>query len=455
VECWQGIEVEYGLPTGADARRVLKVLEGVPRHRGTSVCIPLRSKGGSFLVNGGKVYVDRLSANDILELCTPECRTAREALTYERAIDRIVAGACKRLGDQLGKEMHCYKTSIAYADTEHSRHSTRGLHESYLVESQVLQKTDMLVPFLAVRPLFCGVGGYYQGHYVLSPRQFFIRAVVSADVHKNWPFIARGKKPRTGYGYARLHVCNGEGARCEITSWLRNGVTSLVIRAIEQGLITAVPTLRDPIAIARELAYNVEGDWTVTLHDGRRLPAIEYLEEYYLKPIQDLLQRTPSTEGRDIVRCFEQTLDDLRKLNLERLSRQVDWVVKLNIIDQHMEDYFLDTGSDPMAARETLDFQFKAVTDSTFEELETELEIERLTSEAEVNRAMSCPPPDSRGALRGELALQLGDELEELDWDSAIVRGRRYSFPRLDGWNAGARQREVARISRAARGVEK
>lgn len=444
---WQGVEVEYALPIReegwTDANRLMKYLQGDGDSRqNSSYLIPLRGGASNFLKNGGRGYIDHPAGHDLLELCTPECSSARELVAYERACDLVTAETCSRLG------VHCYKSSITYSDKRKTSHAPRGLHESYLVrEDHLSQLVECLIPFLVVRPLLCGTGGYYQGRYVLSPRQFFMRKIVSDKVTGDFPFIALGKRSNTGNGFARLHLCSGEGARCDGTTFLRNGVTAAIINCFEQGLIHSVPRIQDPVEEAQKISSNVSGNWVITLENGSRMDAVEFLREFYMDPIQRLAQKLGIARSDSLLlNLLEDTLDCLATSAITRLSRRLDWAVKLDVIELNGNEYFqLRQGT--WEEKETLDFQFKSLTDSTFAELEAELPIERLTSEEEVRQAMVNPPPDSRAALRRELAEQFGVELEQLDWDSVTVRGRKYELLKLDGWNKETRTELMKHIS--------
>ena len=446
---WQGVEVEYALPINeqgwTDANRVMKYLQGrVDGQRNSGWIIPLRGGPSNFLKNGGKAYVDHPVGHDVLELCTPECLSPRQLVTYERACDAIAAEACSCLG------VHCYKTSITYGNKKRSSHTSRGLHESYLVQEDAMDKlVECLIPFLVVRQLLCGAGGYYQGRYVLSPRQFFLRKLVSENTRnpRDLAFIAAGKRSNTGNGLTRLHLCSGESTRCEVTTYLRNAVTSAVINCIERGSIHTVPKIRNPLQEAQRISSNTSGNWVVTFENEDRMDAVEFLQVFYIEPIA----RFAETLGVDYSECFlgnilEDTLNCLAIKDIPGLSRRLDWAVKLDVLELNGDEYFqLNDGT--WEEKETLDFQFKSLTDTTFAELESELPLERLTSEKEVLTAMRNPPGDSRSSLRREIADRFGAELDQLDWDSITVRGRKYELLELDGWDQETRRQLIERIS--------
>lgn len=471
VRVWQGVEVEYAIPfaprageatlaaASAGPRRLLQALgEHVFAPGGPRALLTPPHGGSAFLANGGKVYVDRVIAYDLLECSSPECPDARQMVAFERACDRYIALASDLEEQRSGERLHCYKTSLAYG--RGGEPTTRGLHESYLIPRASWERClAVLVPFLALRSLFCGAGGYHEGRFLISPRQLFVRQPVSRDVPRDRPFIAEGKESHTSADSLRLHLCNGEGARAEMTAYLRQWVTSCVVACVAVGIVRRVPPLADPVGTAQQLCVDPDGnDWRVTLRDGSSIEAVAYLREHYLPAIESLLERR-ATAGEEqahdwaALAMFSRTLDALDERRFEKLDRVLDWTIKRSLFEQHPEAYF-DLGELGMAeAKQGLDFQYKAVTDSLFEELEAELPLQRLTTVEEVEAAIVGPPGGSRAALR--VALANTGRLDEIDWDRVVVNGSRILLSSLSGWEEQARVDAVVRevASRRAAGA--
>ncbi len=454
MDIWQGIETEYAVPLSADsdcANHVHEMIDALFRQGrrgqgyllGTPKGVPLQ-----FLRNGGKAHADHLPGHDIFEISTPECWGARQVVLYERASDALVRYACDGIS-QGEKRFHVYKTSIAYSSKDKASYTTRGFHESYLVPGDLLERLiSLIVPFLAVRSLFCGSGGYVLGKFMISPRQFFLGKVLSKETSKDWPMISLEKDSHTAYGQTRFHVSCGEGLRCELGMFLRQGVTSGLIRCIEEGLLKDVPKLKDPVATAKAIAQDVSGEWRVELSDGSQVDGVRFLEEYYLGPLVELARRTgPTSEISLVVQKFKEVLSELNARDFEVLARKLDWALKLDIIERNLEEYF-EVEGDPREVRENLDFQMKAITDTTYDELETELGIERVTRDEEIQVAMESPPTDSRGALRTELAATFHSLLEDIGWDYVVLNGKKFRFFQLDGWNGDRRSKEMVKIQR-------
>lgn len=103
-----GLETEYALrfhPAAADAVRPsrFELFQSVLRAlRQRLVTVRARHfKEGVFAANGGAVWfeTERMAADGgLLEGATPECRGARQVLTYQRAQDQTLAGAAREAG---------------------------------------------------------------------------------------------------------------------------------------------------------------------------------------------------------------------------------------------------------------------------------------------------------------------------------------------------------------------
>src|SRR3989441_11100207 len=88
--------------------------------------------------------------------------------------------------------------------------------------------------------------------------------------------------------WRRLHVIAGDGLMNETAIILRHFVTSGVLQLMEDGKLSDVPRLKDPI---RDLWRNVEirnpEQWKVELEDGRVVSPID-IQRYYLGKIESL-----------------------------------------------------------------------------------------------------------------------------------------------------------------------
>jgi hypothetical protein len=429
LEVWQGAEQEFA--AGSQPVGLFQSLGG----RGVYVYRPLDNIPRAHLRNGGVCYIH----SNLFEVCTPECRGPKELVAYDKANEAYARLASWAHEEETGQQVHLYKTNIASDPKGEVEYTTVGAHENYLVKREgYSDAAPQLISFLVLRQLFCGVGGYVRGEYMVSPRSIFPLKVYS-EVSTDYPLVSLRDEPHAGEAYTRAHIVYGEGARSEYTTFLKHASTSLVLQAIQGGHIKDVPELADPIEAGKVLAKNLNGDWNVELTSGKKLGAVEYLNTYYVDGIENLLDESGSEDSHEAFRELKWVLGRLGEGRIEDLDRSVEWVIKKTLIEDGYNDNFQhEEGMDEAAAKEAAAFQYTTVTDPLFDELTERHGLRTVVTEAEVERAFLEPPVDSRGMLRVALARRLEGSLETLSWSYLKYReGRKrltFPFETLDGW---------------------
>ena len=232
---------------------------------------------------------------------------------------------------------------------------------------------------------------------------------------------------------------NGEGARSDYTTFLKHGVTTYVLKAIEKGYLKSVPEIDEPIRSNKEIALNLEGDWTVPLKGGGKMGVIDYINAYYLDPIERLFSaEAPSEEDRMALKEVKWVFDKLDQGLIESLDASIEWVIKKKLADNAL-DYSVEGGMEEDDARRALLNQYMAVTDPLFDELVEEGKVRALISEKDVENAFLNPPVDSRGVLRVALAGEFRDSIKSISWAyiklQPKIRYQPIEFNELDGWS--------------------
>jgi proteasome accessory factor A len=430
LEIWQGAEQEFA--AGSQPVGLFQALGS----RGVFVYRPLDNIPRAHLRNGGVCYIH----SNLFEVCTPECLGPREIVAYDKASEAYARLASWAHEEETGRRVHLYKTNIASDPKGEAEYTTVGAHENYLVKREGYNDAaPLLIPFLVLRQLFCGVGGYARAEYMVSPRSIFPVKVYS-EVSSDYPIVSMRDEPHAGEAYTRAHIVFGEGARSEYTTFLKHATTSLVLQAIQGGHIKGVPELADPIEAGKMLARNLDGDWSVELVDEGRIGAVDFLNSYYVDGIESLLEE--SEPSKDSVKALGELKWVLGKLGdglIEDLDKSVEWVIKKTLIEDGYPDNFRhEEGMDEASAKEAAAFQYTAVTDPLYDELAERHGLRTIVSEAEIEKAFLEPPADSRGMLRVALARRLEGSLETLSWSYLKYReGRKrltYLFETLDGW---------------------
>ena len=99
----------------------------------------------------------------------------------------------------------------------------------------------------------------------------------------------------------------------------------------------------------------------------------------------------------------------------DALADQLDWVAKYRLINGYRERHGLSWRDHKLAA---MDLQYHDVRPER--SLFTKLGMERLVTEAEVERAVTEPPPDTRAYFRGRCLQRWAPAIAAANWDSLV-----------------------------------
>ena len=425
---WQGAEQEY-----ATSKPPMALFEAL----GNTGVFSFKQSDGiprAFLRNGGLCYIH----SNLFELCTPECRNPLEVLVYDKACEAYARLASWTIEEKTGQEVHVYKTNIASDPKGEVPYTTVGSHENYLVERRsYIENQHLIIPYLILRQIFVGAGGYINGEYLVSPRTIFPKKLYS-ETSTDYPVMSTRDESHTDEHYTRAHIVNGEGARSEYTTFLKHSITSYVLRAIEEGCLVEAPEIDDPLESNKVIALNLEGDWTVPLKTGEEIGVTDYLNAYYLEPIERLFSDNPPSEwDKKAMNEFKWVLEKLDAGQIESLDGSVEWVIKKNLAE-NASDYVYEDGLDMEAARIAILNQYMAVTDPLYDELVEANKIKTIVSEETVEKAFYDAPKESRGTLRVKLAQEFKDTVKTISWSylklNPRIRYEPFTFNDLDGW---------------------
>ncbi|MDI6885057.1 MAG: proteasome accessory factor PafA2 family protein [archaeon] len=236
--------------------------------------------------------------------------------------------------------MQCWK-----ANTELKPEFTRGTHENYSVDVRKFKKEgefkkDCLIPFLLLKPLFFGAGGYVSesmsafslkemmenAMYVVSPRAMATKRIYGGGGREHSLVSIKG------ISNLRVHVDSGEGLRSEVARLLNNAITSYVIQAIESDRIDQVEEIENPIRTLGAISRDVEGDWKIRLENGERTNALDYLNSTYIAAIEDLFEeREQSSWDVYALRTFKELYEKLDQGLFEDqfVFGKIEWLMKI------------------------------------------------------------------------------------------------------------------------------
>jgi proteasome accessory factor A len=331
-----------------------------------------------------------------------------------------------------------------YKNNTDNKGASYGSHENYLMRRQTpfADIVRHLTPFFVSRQVVVGAGRVGIGQdgrqhgFQISQRADFFEVEVGLETTLKRPIINTRDEPHADpERYRRLHVIIGDANMSEVSTYLKVGTTALVLAMIEERWFTDTGvelSVEAPVASLRAVSHDASLKQQVTMRDGRRLTAVQLQMEY-------LEQARKFVEDRYGVDADEQTLDVLARWEsvLARLtddpmslSRELDWVAKLSLLQGYRDREGLDWDAHKL---QMVDLQYSDVRPEKglYNKLVERGRMERVVTDAEIARAVTEPPTDTRAYFRGRCLSKFGAEVAAASWDSVIFDVGRESLQRV------------------------
>jgi len=398
-----GIENEYGITCISEGERRISPDE-VSRYLFRKVVSWGRSSN-VFLRNGARLYLD---VGSHPEYATAECDDIGELIAQDKAGERILeelaVDAQERLrADGIEGDIYIFKNNTDSAGNSY------GCHENFLITRQLdFQRIiDVFIPFLISRQLLVGAGKVLPGvrgaSYCISQRAEHIWEGVSSATTRSRPIINTRDEPHADADqYRRLHVIVGDSNMSEVTTLLKVASADLVLQMIESGVVMRDLTLENPMKAIREISADITGARLLKLANGREISTLDLQGEYLMKA-KEFVSRNQMLDKRTVfvVDLWERTLAAIQAQNFTLINREIDWVVKKNLLERYMNKHDLDWDS-PRVAQIDLAFHDISRNRGLYYLLENKDLVDRYCTEAEVAIAKELPPQTTRAKLRGD-----------------------------------------------------
>lgn len=378
-------------------------------------------KSDLVLPNGARFYNDHTHP----EYSTPECRTLKDLVAQDRAGERIVQRAAERRNTSLGgPHVQLYKNN-----TDFHGHSY-GCHDNYLMPRSIPfpRLVAGLVPFLAARQLIAGAGkvgmeaqesGYVPGTYQLSQRADFVETELSVDTMHNRPLLNTRDEPHADRAkYRRLHLIIGDANMCEYATALKVGTTKLVLDLIERGAAPSIE-LEQPVTAVKHLSRDIDLKATVRKKDGSTVSGLDIQEQYFLAAQRSMAGLDPESDW--VLREWGETLSHLRQ-DRSQLIGKLDWITKLWLLETFMREERIGW-DDPWLASLDLEYHNVNTERGLYLGLEAEGKAWRMTTDADVEQALSAGPEDTRGGLRGLCVRRFPGHIRSMQWERIEFSG--------------------------------
>jgi proteasome accessory factor A len=413
-----GLENEYGVTCTFRGQRRLSPDE-VARYLFRRVVHWGRSSN-VFLENGARLYLD---VGSHPEYATPECDSVLDLIAHDKAGERILeallAAAEVRLHEEgISGDVFLFKNNTDSAGNSY------GCHENYLVarQGEFARIADVLIPFFVTRQIYCGAGKVLHGprgaQFCLSQRAEHIWEGVSSATTRSRPIINTRDEPHAdAERFRRLHVIVGDSNMSEFTSFLKVGVTDLVVRMVEENTVMRDLTLENPIRAIREISHDLSCKRKIKLANGRELSAIDIQTEYCDRAARFIERRDGSPLAVQILDEWRGALQALKEGEPNRLAAKVDWVAKYLLVERYRDRHGYSL-SHPKVALIDLAYHDVNRKRGLYYLLERRGRMERVVPERQVQRAMREPPQTTRARLRGEFIRQAKQRRRDytVDW---------------------------------------
>jgi len=378
----------------------------------------------TVLTNGARYYVDHAHP----EYSSPECRDALEALRYDRAGEQIVV----RSMEAADLAVHDGSHLVVYKNNSDGKGNSYGCHENYLMDRDTpfSRVVAGITPHFVTRQLFCGagkVGSETALHepgavdFQLSQRAEFFEEQVGLETTLKRPIVNTRDEPHADpKRYRRLHVIVGDANLAEVATFLKLGTTSLVLAMIEDDASGRRDlSLADPVRAIHAVALDRTFTQPLLMADGSTATALAIQWELYSlsrKYADDRGLECLGAEsvGTAVLDRWEEVLNGL-ETDPTTLSRQVDWVAKLQLLEAYRDRHALGW-DDPRLAAVDLQYHDLRPSRSLFARLDTE----RLVDGAAVAAAVTDPPRDTRAWFRGECLKRWPGSVATANWDSLV-----------------------------------
>ena len=398
-----GLETEYGVTCAVDSGRGLSADE-VARYLFRKVVAWGRSSN-VFLRNGSRLYLD---VGSHPEYATAECDDVPQLIAHDRGGERILEGLVVDAQQRLEHEgipgtIHLFKNNTDSAG------NSFGCHENYLVRRQgdFGRLADVLVPFLITRQVLTGAGKVLPtprgAIYCLSQRADHIWESVSSATTRSRPIINTRDEPHAdAERYRRLHVIVGDSSMSETTTLLKVGATDLVLRMLEAGAPIRDLSLENPMRAIRDISHDFTGSASVQLANGRSASAVAIQEEFLAVVtafVNSNVELTPTI--KQVLELWERGLRAVRTQDLSLVDRELDWVIKLRLIERYRAKHDLPLDH-PRVARLDLAYHDISRAEGLYNLLAARGLVERVVGDLDVFEATALPPQTTRAKLRGD-----------------------------------------------------
>jgi hypothetical protein len=381
---------------------------------------------GWRLFNGARFYVD----NFFPEYSTPECLSLKDLIAHEKAGERILQDASRKLLEAKGIGTKIFKKN---SDRQGASYAC---HENYLLSrpffdrlvrevGDLTKESWIFATFLVTRQIFTGSGKVGSDSrageripYQLSQRADFMERLSGIETTFRRSIINLRDTPYAdARRYGRLHVIIGDSNMAEYSIFLKMGTTAMVLEMLEDEWMPAALSrfiLANPVSAVKTISRDIALSETLLTKEGRRARALEVQWAFLEACSNWYRERYCENHGRnseyeEVLNIWASTLEALGR-DPESLSDTLDCWIKKRLVEKMLEEegYSLeDVRTNDVAYDLALstDFLYHSINEeeSYYAALVREGFVRRLLLPEDIEMAIVMPPHDTRAYLRSTL----------------------------------------------------
>ena len=338
-----------------------------------------------MLYNGGEIYEDIH-----VEYASPEC-TNPAALTAYYEAGKVLTRELN-----LADKLHCLNNDW--------HGNTFGAHENYFTCAP-RKNWQKLIPFLISRSIITGAGWINRGgKFEITQRAWCITCAESDNTTSERAVLNLRDEPLANLGgWDRLHIICGDANMSEVSTFLRIGMTSLVIEMMEK---EALPDIlydpefsRDDFRLISRSTHNWRLEGIINGHKE----GLKVLQLYLDRAKQLFSHQDQVTDAVLII--WEDTLEKLASDPM-KLWRRLDWVTKLFILS---EFEVIQNSNYEWLQSQDMEYHNINGAEGLYYLLRQERQVERIVSDELIIHATIEPPSDTRAYARGKINQFLGN----------------------------------------------
>jgi len=384
----------------------------------------------AVLTNGARYYVDHAHP----EFSTPECSTPLDVVRWDKAGERILTRSMEAADRLLPPGQHI----IVHKNNSDRKGNSYGCHENYLMDRQVpfARIVQHVMPHFITRQIYTGAGkvgteatstGGMEVPFQLTQRADFFEEEVGLETTLKRPIVNTRDEPHAdAQKYRRLHVIVGDANLSEVATFLKVGVTALLLCMIEDDWLgeggpgpATDFVLAAPVQAIRRVSYDLGLHLPLELASGGTMTALEIQWELFDRARKYGADRGleaigSEEQGRELLARWEHVLTGL-ETDPASLATELDWVAKRQLVTAYRERHQLSWDDARLAQ---LDLQYHDLRPA--KSLFSRMNMTRLVPESEVLSAVTEPPTTTRAYFRGKCLQRFGTAIAAANWDSMV-----------------------------------